>query len=419
MTAHRPPPQACPRRRPPRRSASATPSSSLGGAGFIGLSAQVAVPLSGSPRSPSRSAPRRAAHRRRPRLRRGAAELGALPRGRHGRRALVRRAAPGWQFASFGYIVGFVAAAALVGWLAQRGGDRTVATHRGHHGAGQPGRSTRRRAVADGLRPPAGLGTALALGFVPFLVGDAIKIAVAAGLLPASWKLVQARRVPLTRTRSTASTAPTAAHPAYPAVARRKDPSAGTPATSALTRAGVAFGLHPYEHDPAAASYGLEAAAALRCPGCQVFKTLLVEGERGLAVGIVPVDRQLDLKAVAAALGLKKVTMADPPDAERATGYVVGGISPIGQKRALPTVLDESALALRPRLRLRRPPRPGRLARPRRPRGAHARRDCQDRPLRLTPRGWRAPRSCGSRRWPRRGPGRAGPRGRRACAPAP
>ena len=93
-------------------------------------------------------------------------------------------------------------------------------------------------------------------------------------------------------------------------------------------------------------------------PAAEVFKTLLVEGERGLAVGIVPVDRQLDLKAVAAALGLKRVTMADPPGAERATGYVVGGISPIGQKRALPTVLDETAHALRTRLRLRRPPRP-------------------------------------------------------------
>jgi Cys-tRNA(Pro)/Cys-tRNA(Cys) deacylase len=77
-----------------------------------------------------------------------------------------------------------------------------------------------------------------------------------------------------------------------------------------------------------------------------VFKTLLVEGERGLVVGIVPVDRSLDLKAVAAAVGVKKVSMAHPQDAERATGYVVGGISPLGQKRALPTVLDESALAL-------------------------------------------------------------------------
>lgn len=126
---------------------------------------------------------------------------------------------------------------------------------------------------------------------------------------------------------------------------RRREPSAGTPATTALSRAGVAFDVHPYDHDPAAASYGLEAAAALSVPPAQVFKTLLVTGERGLAVGVVPVDRQLDLKAVAAALGLKKVTMAQPADAERSSGYVVGGISPVGQKRALPTVLDESALA--------------------------------------------------------------------------
>jgi Cys-tRNA(Pro)/Cys-tRNA(Cys) deacylase len=127
-------------------------------------------------------------------------------------------------------------------------------------------------------------------------------------------------------------------------MARRKEASAGTPATTALTRAGVDFGVHPYEHDPAAPSYGLEAATALGVPAEQVFKTLLVEGERGLAVGVVPVNSSLDLKAVAAALGVKKVAMARPEDAERATGYVVGGISPVGQRRTLPTVVDESAL---------------------------------------------------------------------------
>jgi Cys-tRNA(Pro)/Cys-tRNA(Cys) deacylase len=126
-------------------------------------------------------------------------------------------------------------------------------------------------------------------------------------------------------------------------MARRKEASAGTPATTALTRAGVDFGIHPYEHDPAAPSYGLEAATALGVPAEQVFKTLLVEGERGLAVGVVPVSSSLDLKAVAAALGVKKVAMARPEDAERATGYVVGGISPVGQKRPLPTVVDASA----------------------------------------------------------------------------
>ena len=118
----------------------------------------------------------------------------------------------------------------------------------------------------------------------------------------------------------------------------------GTPATTALTAAGLAFTAHPYAHDPAAPSYGLEAAAALGVAPERVFKTLLVEGD-GLAVGMVPVDRQLDLKALAAALGVKGVVMADPAKAERATGYVVGGISPVGQKRALPTVLDASAAA--------------------------------------------------------------------------
>lgn len=128
-------------------------------------------------------------------------------------------------------------------------------------------------------------------------------------------------------------------------MARRREASAGTPATTALTRAGIAFGVHPYEHDPAAPSYGLEAAEALGVPAEQVFKTLLVEGERGLAVGVVPVARTLDLKAVAVALGVKKVGMARPDHAERSSGYVVGGISPVGQKRPLPTVVDESAMA--------------------------------------------------------------------------
>jgi Cys-tRNA(Pro)/Cys-tRNA(Cys) deacylase len=128
-------------------------------------------------------------------------------------------------------------------------------------------------------------------------------------------------------------------------MARRREASAGTPATTALTRAGIPFAVHPYEHDPAAPSYGLEAAEALGVPAEQVFKTLLVEGERGLAVGVVPVSRTLDLKAVASALGVKKVGMARPEDAERSSGFVVGGISPVGQKRPLPTVVDESALA--------------------------------------------------------------------------
>ena len=118
-----------------------------------------------------------------------------------------------------------------------------------------------------------------------------------------------------------------------------------TPATVALTRAGVPFTVRSYDHDPAAPSFGLEAAQALGEPAERVLKTLLVQTDAGLAVGIVPVDRQLDLKAVAAALGTKKAGMADAAAAERSTGYVVGGISPIGQRRALPTVLDDSAMA--------------------------------------------------------------------------
>ena len=112
----------------------------------------------------------------------------------------------------------------------------------------------------------------------------------------------------------------------------------------ALERAGVAFEVRAYEHDPGAESYGLEAAASLGVDPARVFKTLLVEADGALAVGIVPVDTLLDLKAVAAVLGAKKAVMAQPADAERVTGYVVGGISPLGQRRRLPTVLDSSAL---------------------------------------------------------------------------
>ena len=127
--------------------------------------------------------------------------------------------------------------------------------------------------------------------------------------------------------------------------------SGGTPATLALTKAGVPFTEHAYRHDPAASSYGMEAAEVLGLDPEQVLKTLLVAVDpasgsaRGtLVVGIVSVSAQLDLKAVAAAVHGKKAVMAVPADAERATGYVVGGISPVGQKKAHPTVLDESAL---------------------------------------------------------------------------
>ncbi|QFG68646.1 Cys-tRNA(Pro) deacylase [Ornithinimicrobium pratense] len=126
-------------------------------------------------------------------------------------------------------------------------------------------------------------------------------------------------------------------------MAKKRQGGGGTPATVALDRAGIAYETRPYEHDPAAQSYGLEAAEALGVEPARVFKTLLVDTDQGLAVGIVPVDTTVDLKAVAAAVGAKKATMADPQTAERTTGYVVGGISPIGQKKALPTVLDDSA----------------------------------------------------------------------------
>ena len=124
----------------------------------------------------------------------------------------------------------------------------------------------------------------------------------------------------------------------------RKKGAGGTPATVALTRAGIAFTEHAYEHDPGAPSFGLEAAEVLGLDPAQVFKTLLTTVDDRLVVGIVPVSGQLDLKAVAAAVGGKRATMADPSAAERATGYVVGGISPVGQRRPHPTVLDETAL---------------------------------------------------------------------------
>ena len=126
----------------------------------------------------------------------------------------------------------------------------------------------------------------------------------------------------------------------------RRNASQGTPATAALAAAGVPFVLHPYTHDPSAASYGSEAAEALGIDPSRVFKTLMVEVEGKLAVGIVPVSGTLDLKAFAAALGAKKAAMADPAAAQRRTGYVLGGISPLGQRLPSPTVLDSSAVGL-------------------------------------------------------------------------
>jgi Cys-tRNA(Pro)/Cys-tRNA(Cys) deacylase len=125
----------------------------------------------------------------------------------------------------------------------------------------------------------------------------------------------------------------------------KKAVAKGTPATVALTRAGVEYAVHAYEHDPAAQSFGTEAAQAMGVVPQRVFKTLLADVDGGLVVAVVPVSGQLDLKALASAAGGKRAAMADPPAAERATGYVLGGISPLGQRKRLPTVIDESALA--------------------------------------------------------------------------
>ncbi|MFP8907636.1 Cys-tRNA(Pro) deacylase [Streptomyces atacamensis] len=124
---------------------------------------------------------------------------------------------------------------------------------------------------------------------------------------------------------------------------KQKAGSGGTPATVAATKAGVDFTLHSYEHDPAAPSYGEEAAEALGLDPGQVFKTLVADVDGTLTVAVVPVSGSLDLKALAAAAGGKRAAMADPAAAERATGYVRGGISPLGQRKALPTVVDASA----------------------------------------------------------------------------
>ncbi|MCA5922912.1 MULTISPECIES: Cys-tRNA(Pro) deacylase [Curtobacterium] len=121
--------------------------------------------------------------------------------------------------------------------------------------------------------------------------------------------------------------------------------SPSTPATVALEAAGVPYTPHVYEHHESATNFGEEAAAALGLREEQVFKTLVVSVDGTLAVAIVPVANRLDLKAIAAAVGGKKATLADPALAEKRTGYVVGGISPVGQKTPLRTVIDESALS--------------------------------------------------------------------------
>ena len=118
-----------------------------------------------------------------------------------------------------------------------------------------------------------------------------------------------------------------------------------TQALKALVTAGIEHTVHQYRHDPATEAYGLEAAEAMGVAPESVYKTLVIELSDGtLAVAVIPVDATLSLKAAASALGASKAVMADPAKAQRSTGYVLGGISPLGQKKPLPTVFDSSAL---------------------------------------------------------------------------
>lgn len=121
----------------------------------------------------------------------------------------------------------------------------------------------------------------------------------------------------------------------------------GTPATALLAREKVAFSLHPYQHDPRADGYGEEAAAALGVAPERIFKTLIAAVDGRLACAVVPVAGRLDLKAFAAAAGGKRAELAERAAAARATGYVVGGISPLGQRSRLPVVVDASAEGFR------------------------------------------------------------------------
>ena len=119
----------------------------------------------------------------------------------------------------------------------------------------------------------------------------------------------------------------------------------GTTATVALERAKIPFTVHEYAHHPRAGSYGREASEALGVSADRVFKTLIASVDGDLVAGVVPVEGQLDLKALAAAVGGKRGAMAEVTAAERATGYVAGGISPVGQRKRLPVVVDASAMA--------------------------------------------------------------------------
>lgn len=129
-------------------------------------------------------------------------------------------------------------------------------------------------------------------------------------------------------------------------MARRRS-TGGTPAADALTTAGIAFEPVEYTHHDEATDFGAEAARETGIDPTTIFKTLVVStGPRQLAVGVVQVSGRLDLKAIAAALGAKKAELADPRAAERSSGYVLGGLSPLGQRNPLPTVIDASAEAL-------------------------------------------------------------------------
>jgi Cys-tRNA(Pro)/Cys-tRNA(Cys) deacylase len=119
--------------------------------------------------------------------------------------------------------------------------------------------------------------------------------------------------------------------------------SASTPAIAALKKAGIAHSVHSYQHDPRSTSYGEEAVTAMGSDPARVFKTLVATVDGALVVGVVPVAGHLDLKALAAAVGGKRAAMAEVAAAERSSGYVAGGISPIGQRKRLRTVVDASA----------------------------------------------------------------------------
>ncbi len=119
--------------------------------------------------------------------------------------------------------------------------------------------------------------------------------------------------------------------------------SGGTPATTALDKAKISYTTHPYQHDARAESYGEEAADQLGIDARQIFKTLIATVDSSLVCAVVPVAGRLDLKALAAAVGGRKAEMAEPAKAQRATGYVLGGISPLGHRSRIPVVVDSSA----------------------------------------------------------------------------